>query len=144
MTLTLVPQAMARPGATFTFLGANAGAECDSCPFTRLCFGLTPGHSYRVTLARDVLHPCALHEGGKVRVVEVAPASFATSVESRLLRGTAATWSPIACRMPECANYALCHPVGHVPGRHEIVAQEGRLECPASFELAKVRLKPLD
>jgi len=143
MVLTLVPTAMSRKGLGFTFR-AEGGEECRGCPFRKLCFGLEPGHRYEVTTVRPVTHPCALHDGGKVHVVEVAEAPFPSSLEVRHLRGTAASWAPIACGMPECANYSLCHPVGPRPGRHEIVAEEGRLECPAGFDLAKVRLKPLD
>lgn len=143
MTLTLVPGPMASKGQAFTFLGPNAGPECDGCPFKRLCFGLEPGTHYEVRAVRSVTHPCGLHDEGRVHVVEVASAPFATSVETRLLRGTAATWTPIPCGMPECGNYALCHPTGIPPGRHEIVGQEGSLDCPAGYELTRVRLKGL-
>jgi uncharacterized protein len=143
VTLTLVPESGARVGAGFLFNGPNAGEECRGCPFQRLCFGLEAGKRYVVQKRRDVTHPCALHEGGRVRVVEVAEAPFATSLESRHLRGTAATWKPIPCGTPECANYALCHPVGARPGRHEIVAQESALECPAGYEVTKVLLRPM-
>ena len=142
MALTLVPENIAARGRGFVFSGAVAD-ECRACPLQRLCLGLEPGHRYEVTTLRGVWHPCALHDGGRVQVAEVAKAPFASSVESRLLRGTAASWTPIACGRPECPTYALCHPVGPRPGRHQIVAEEGRLDCPAGFELSRVRLAPL-
>ncbi|MEA3203107.1 MAG: uncharacterized protein QOI63_777 [Thermoplasmata archaeon] len=145
MPLTLVPDTLARRGLGFTFVGANAGPECAGCPFQKLCFGLQPGHRYEVTALREVTHPCALHEGGRVRVAEVVDAPFASTVETRLLRGTAATWTPIPCGMPECPTWALCHPVGPLPGvRDQIVAEEGPVPCPAGFELTRVQLKPME
>lgn len=143
MVLTLVPQALAQVGAGFGFAGPNRGEECRDCPFQRLCFGLRPGRGYEVTALRGVSHPCALHEGGRAHVVEVAEAPFATSLESRLLRGTAATWAPVPCGMPECANYALCHPA-RPPGRHQILETAGPLACPAGYDLQRVRFKPLE
>lgn len=143
MALTLVPAPLARPGAGFTFRQSDA-EECAGCPFKRLCLGLEVGHRYEVQRLRGVWHPCALHDGAKVQVAEVEEAPFPSSIERRHLRGTAATWTPVACGMPECANYALCHPQGPRPGRHEIVSDEGGLECPAGFELSKVRLRPMD
>ncbi|MES2155709.1 MAG: UPF0179 family protein [bacterium] len=152
MTLTLVPESMAKPGARFTYrgpnvprTGGNTGEECEGCPFQKLCFGLTPGHAYQVTALRAVTHPCALHDGGKVHVVTVAETDFVSSIETRHLRGTAAAWTPVPCGRPDCANYGLCHPVGPTAGaRHAIVANEGPLPCPAGFDLAKVRLKPME
>jgi uncharacterized protein len=144
MALTLVPTTLAAPGFRFTFAGANPGEECKGCPFQRLCFGLAPGHAYEVTALREVTHPCALHESGRVRVVEVREASFPTTLESRLLRGTAATWAPIPCGQPQCPQWKLCHPVGPVGGRrHEITAQGGEVPCPAGFDLTRVELRPM-
>ena len=145
MPLTLVPDTLARRGWGFTFAGANPGPECVGCPFQKLCFGLEPGHAYTVTSLRGVTHPCALHDGGKVHVVTVEETDFASSLETRLLRGTAATWSPIPCGRPDCGNYGLCHPVAATAGaRHEVTRQEGNLPCPAGYELTKVRLKRMD
>jgi hypothetical protein len=145
MALTLVPDTLARRGYRFTFNGPNTGPECQGCPYQKLCFGLAPGHRYEVQALRDVTHPCALHEGGKVRVAQVEEVSFSSTVETRLLRGTAATWTPIPCGRPDCPNWSLCHPVGPKPGiRHEVTAMEGALPCPAGFGLTKVRLKPME
>lgn len=142
MTLTLVPEPLAAPGYRFTFRGANAGEECQGCPFQKLCFGLDPGRRYEVRQLRDVVHPCGLHEGGRVRVAVVEEVSFPTTLETRLLRGTAASWTPIPCGRPECPQYALCHPAGTQPGaRHAIVGTHEAVECPAGFAITKVDLK---
>lgn len=143
--LTLVPDALAAKGFRFTFTGPNKGEECKGCPFQKLCFGLQPGHSYEVKATRPATHPCALHEGGKVRAVEVAEVSFPASLERHHLRGTAAPWTAPDCGRPSCVNWALCHPVGHHSGaRHAITAQKGALECPAGFDLERVELRPMD
>ena len=144
MPLTLVPDTLATVGHRFRFLGPNAGPECAGCPFQRICFGLEPGHAYEVRATREVTHPCALHDEGRVRVAEVEEVPVRTSLEARLLRGTAAPWVPMRCGRPDCPSYSLCHPVGALAGaRHQIVANEGRLPCPAGYDLAKVSLRPL-
>lgn len=142
MALTLVPADLARPGHRFTFRGANSGEECRGCPFKRLCFGLEPGRTYLVRTVRDVVHPCGLHDPGKVRVVEVEQASVATTVETRLLRGTAVAWTPVDCGMPECRNFGLCHPVGPEPGTpHAVTKSGGAVDCPMGYDLTRVELR---
>jgi uncharacterized protein (UPF0179 family) len=144
MALTLVPVSLAEPGYRFTFAGPNKGEECVGCPFQKLCFGLKPGHSYKVASVREVTHACALHDGGRVRVVQAEDVPFAASLERHHLRGTAAPWTAPDCGKPSCANWKLCHPVGHAAGaRHAIVAQKGALVCPAGFDLERVELKPM-
>lgn len=145
MTLTLVPESSANVGARFRFLGPNKGAECQGCPFQKLCFGLEPSRTYQVTVLRTVSHPCGLHEGGKAHVVEVEEVGFASSLETRHLRGTAASWTPMPCGRPDCASYGLCHPVGAKAGtRHAIEKNHGALACPAGFDLVKVTLRPME
>lgn len=144
MVLTLVPESHAAPGRSFFFVGPNLGDECQGCPFQRICFGLEPGRHYAVKAVREVVHPCNLHDGGRVQVVEVEPQPFATSLEEKHLRGTAATWVPIPCGMAECSNWSTCHPVGPTPGiRYEIKETGERMECPANFEVRRVRLGKL-
>jgi uncharacterized protein (UPF0179 family) len=143
--LTLVPDALAAPGYRFTFAGPNLGVECAGCPFQKLCFGLQPGRSYVVTKARPARQVCELHEGGKVRAVEVEEVPFPASLERRHLRGTAAPWTAPDCGRPMCVNWKLCHPVGHKQGaKHAIVTQKGPLECPAGFDLESVDLKLME
>ena len=142
--LTLVPEAASAKGSRFTFVGPNKGEECAGCPYQKLCFGLQPGHTYEVAKARELTHPCALHDGGKVRVVQVEEVPFTATVERRHLRGTAAAWEWLGCRKPSCRNWGLCHPQGHtVDAKHAIVAQHGKVECPAGYDLEKVELKPM-
>lgn len=142
--LTLVPAALAQRGYRFTFAGPNKGGECDGCPFQKLCFGLDAGRTYQVTGMREVTHPCALHDEGKVRVALVEEVPFAASLERHHLRGTAAPWKGPDCGRPSCSNWKLCHPVGHTAGtRHQIVAQRGALVCPHGLDLEHVELKPM-
>ncbi len=125
-------------------MGSNTGPECEGCPYQKICFGLQPGSTYQVTTVRDVVHPCALHDEGRVQVVMAEESDFATSIETKKLRGTATTWTPVPCGMPECPKYGFCHPLGPVGGRrYEVGADEGSMACPAGFELSRVRLKPM-
>ena len=141
-TLTLVPDTYAAQGTRFTYAaGPQPPEECAGCPFQKLCFGLAPGHRYQVKVLRDVTHPCALHDGGRVRVAEVEEVPFPSTVETRLLRGTAVTWSPLPCARPDCANYALCHPAGPQPGKHAVVASGDPVACPAGYEITRVELR---
>lgn len=144
MPLTLVPDGLAAKGFRFTFAGPDRAGDCAGCPFTKLCFGLQPGRTYEVRGLRDVRHPCRLHDGDRVRVVHAEEVPFPATLERRHLRGTAAPWTAPDCGRAHCANWALCHPVGHTAGaRHAIVAQRGPVECPAGFDLERVDLKPM-
>jgi uncharacterized protein len=143
--LTLVPSTLAKKGYRFTFAGPNKDIECAACPFQKLCFGLEPGRTYEVRQVRDVQHPCELHDEGKVRAVAVEEVTFPSSIERKHLRGTAAHWTPVDCGRPSCANWSLCHPVGHSSGaKHAIVKTHGAVECPAGFDVERVDLKKMD
>lgn len=140
--LTLVPDALAAGGYRFTFAGPSGGEECRGCPLQKLCFGLQPGRTYQVTAVRPASHPCGLHDGGRVRAVEVSEVPFTATLERRHLRGTAAPWTAPDCGRPQCPSYALCHPTGHASGaRHAVVRQLGPVECPEGFDLEKVEMK---
>lgn len=141
MRLSLVPVPHARPGFRFVFRGEN-NEECKGCPYRKLCFDLAPGHAYEVRAVRSITHPCALHDEGKVRVVEVEEVDVPATAARRHLKGTALHWTPPPCGMPACPAYGLCHPVGLAAGaKHEVTATLGVQPCPAGFDLERVRLK---
>lgn len=139
MTLTLLPNPTA--GDAFTFLGANQGEECEGCPFTGLCFKLEPLRHYEVITVRAVKHPCKLHDGDQVTVVEVVEAPIQTSVETKLMRGTATKWQPIACGRPTCSDYKLCHPRIEANVQYQIKSDDGAMDCPEGFALTKATLQ---
>ena len=142
MALTLVPEPLAEPGYTFTFLGPNKGAECQDCPVQNLCFRLEPGRRYRVTAVRGVTHPCNLHDEDRVRVCEVEEVPLATSIRSSALRGTAVTWNPVDCGHPACPQWAFCHPAGATGGaRYAVAGEDGAMDCPKGFAITAVRLR---
>ena len=138
--LSLAPDLHARPGHRFTAAGGPF-EECDGCPVQQLCFSVEAGRHYEVTEVRDVVHPCNLHEGG-MRVVQVEEASFNSALETKRLRGTAATFTPVDCGYPECANWTLCHPVGPARDVRYAIEEVGEaLACPMDYKLKRVRLK---
>lgn len=144
VALTTVPEALAEVGFRFAYMGDGGRAECPGCPVPQLCFALKPGRVYRVTSVRGVTHPCTLHDGG-ARVVEAQEVPFTTTLETARTRGTAATWRPVPCGYPECAKYALCHPVGPPSGaRYEIVQEGPKVACPMRYDIRAVRLRQLD
>lgn len=141
--LTLAPDLLAHEGMTFTFIGPNTGGECDGCPVQKLCFDLQPETRYKVTELRDVVHPCNLHEGG-MRVVTVEPTGFETTLDTKRLRGTAATFVPVDCGMPECTNWKLCHPVGPKRNvRYQVTSVGDAVDCPMNYNIKRVQLDPL-
>lgn len=144
VSLTLLPAAMAKRGAGFTFTGDPGDEACEGCPVRSLCFRLEPGYRYRVVEVRNKTHQCRLHDGDQVQVCTVEEAPMTSTVEARRLRGTAVHWDPIPCGFPECPNNPLCHPVGVPAGkRFQVEAEEGPVACPMHYDLRKVRLRRL-
>lgn len=138
--LSLAPDLLAKPGFQFTAAGGPY-EECEGCPVQKLCFSVEAGRHYMVKETRDVVHPCNLHEGG-MRVVHVEEAAFESVLETKRLRGTAASFVPVDCGFPECANWQLCHPVGPERGVRYAIEDVGRaLDCPMGYTLKRVRLK---
>lgn len=141
--LTLVPSTLARTGYRFRYQGDPGDEACDGCPVRSICYRLEAGRTYAVKEVRSVEHPCALHDGDKVRVCTAEPVPSVTTVEARRLRGTAVTWEPVPCGYPECDKYALCHPAGQPAGRYEVMDDLGDEECPMHYKLRRVRVQPI-
>jgi uncharacterized protein (UPF0179 family) len=140
MQLTLVPTTLATPGYLFRNYGDQNAEECDGCPVRAVCFKTPPGH-YEIVEVRDVQHPCKLHEG-TMSVCTAKEVPTVTTLEVKLLKGTATNWGAIECGFPECKNNALCHPrmdAGHM----EIVSVGETIECPMHYEIKQVSLRPL-
>lgn len=138
--LSLAPDLHARVGHRFTAVGGPF-EECEGCPVQKMCFSVEAGRHYEVQALRDVVHPCNLHEGG-MRVVEVDEAPFESALETKRLRGTAASFVPVDCGNPECANWNLCHPVGPQRDvRYGIEAIGDDVDCPMDYKLKRVRLR---
>ncbi|MGB1586009.1 MAG: UPF0179 family protein [Thermoplasmatota archaeon] len=138
--LGLAPDLLATPGYRFTATGGPY-EECDGCPVQKLCFAPEAGRHMEVKAVRSVVHPCNLHEGG-MRVVELDEASFATTLEAKRLRGTAATYSPPDCGHPTCPNWKLCHPVGPTRDVRYAVESVGEaVDCPMHYNLKRVHIK---
>lgn len=138
--LGLAPDLLARPGFRFTATGGPFD-ECEGCPVQKLCFGVEAGRHYEVTDLRDVVHPCAVHEGG-MRVVQLQEAAFDTTLETKRLRGTAAAFSPPDCGNPSCTLWAVCHPVGPTRDVRYAIEEVGDdVACPMHYKLKRVRLR---
>ncbi len=76
---------LARPGVEFIYYGP--AEPCKTCKLAGVCVGnLEPGRRYKILRVRSMpSHSCPpLHEGGKVRVVEVVEPSIEVAVEPRL------------------------------------------------------------
>ena len=71
--ITLIGNCLANKGLKFMHYGATS--ECESCRFKNTCIDtLEEGRMYIIKNVKNGEQPCMIHEGGKVRVVEVEKA----------------------------------------------------------------------
>ena len=137
--ITLIGKNLAEEGLKFIHYGASA--ECEACRFKSTCIdSLEPGRMYVITDVKETEHPCSIHEGGRVRVVEVEKADVKTLVDSK----KAFEGSMIVFEFPECDKECtmrdLCFPEGLYEGdKCKIVKTEGK--CIRGLTLSLVLLK---
>lgn len=129
-----------KEGEEFVFLGPQP--ECKDCRLKGPCLHLTLGQRYRITRRRDVHHDniCKLHEDG-VRVVEVAPVPYETSVRTpRAIEGSLVPYEFLPCGNLACRHYRLCHPAGLSDGtKVKLLRVEEAMECPVGYNIRRVR-----
>src|SRR5882672_2425187 len=84
-TITLLGELQSIAGERFLFRGPNDSpdAACAPCKLKGTCFNLEPQLVYEVKQVREKTHPCFLHEGGLVHVVEVEKAAQEVIVPAR-------------------------------------------------------------
>lgn len=141
--ITLIGKKIAKKGLVFMHCGA--APECEECRFKGTCVdSLEEGRLYIIRNVKDAEQKCKLHEGQKVKVVEVDKANIKALVDSK----RAFEGSMIAIKSPECEEtcemHELCFPEGLYEGdKCKIVKTLGRpsKKCAKGYELNTVILK---
>ncbi len=141
--VTLVGKSMAQPGSEFVTGAETPG--CKGCKFIPLCFNVPKGRRMRILGTRPVEHPCFIHEGGKVAVVEVEPSTFDAGVEAgAAVEGSTLHLVPWQCPVLECVNQPLCSQPRVAPGsKFKVKGVGGELQCPLGQRRRKVVLEPV-
>lgn len=141
--ITLIGKNLAEKGLKFMHYGSSA--ECEECRFKNTCIDtLEKGRMYIITDVKDTEHPCPIHEGGKVKVVEVERAEIETLVDSKkAFEGSMVMFEFPECQK-ECTMRDLCFPEGlHEGDKCNIVKNIGKSpnKCINGLNLRLVRLK---
>ncbi len=141
--ITLIGKELAEKGLKFIHYGPSA--ECEACRFKSTCIdSLEEGRMYKIIDVKDAEHPCPIHEGGKVIVVEVERSDIDALIDSK----KAFEGSMIIFEFPECNKDCtmrdLCFPEGvYVGDKFKIIKNEGKPlnKCINGLNLSKVILK---
>lgn len=145
-TLTLLGELQAKVGERFTFEGPNLAADsaCAPCRLQGICFALEEGESYEVASVRDKQHPCFLHEGGKVRVVEVERAEHDVVLPARgIIEGESVVYPERDCEFRGCTFWREC--VGaplRVGASYRVAAVGPVVPCPLGYALRRAHVVP--
>ena len=93
---------------------------------------------------KDTQHPCPIHEGGKVRVVEVEKSDIETLIDSKIaFEGSNIIFNPTPCDKV-CKVKDLCNPAGlYADDRAKIIKNKGKplIECAKGLDLNFVLLR---
>ncbi|MBM4240069.1 MAG: UPF0179 family protein [Euryarchaeota archaeon] len=141
--ITLIGKSLAKEGLQFMYTGSARG--CESCRFKNTCIDpLEEGRIYVINDVKGGEHSCPIHEGGKVKVVDVEKADIEALVDSK----KAFEGSMIAFDIPDCDEDCpirdLCFPRGlFKDDKCKIVKSIGKPDrkCIKGFDLSLVLLR---
>lgn len=141
--ITLIGINLAIEGLEFMHYGA--AALCEKCRFKNTCIDtLEEGRIYVITKVKDTQHPCPVHEGGKVKVVQVEKSDIKALIDSKVaFEGSNIIFNPPQCDK-ECELMHLCFPNGlYSDDKCKIIKNLGKppVECAKGLELRQVLLK---
>ena len=141
--ITLIGNNLAEKGLIFRHFGATS--ECEKCRFKNTCIdSLESGRMYKIRDVKDTEHPCTVHEGGKVKVVDVDKALIKAAIDSkRAFEGSNIVFSPPECD-EKCNLRELCFPEGiYQEDKCKITKKIGKPseKCPKGHNLSVVLLK---
>ncbi len=143
--ITLIGKSLAKRGLKFMFYGASS--ECDSCRFKNTCIDtLEPDRMYIIKQVKNGEQPCVIHEGAKVKVVEVEKAYVKCLVDTKKsFEGSNLVFRTPECDEMECAMREKCFPEGLFnDDKCKIIKNLGKpkYKCLQGRELSNVLLKP--
>lgn len=141
--ITLIGKNLADKGLVFRHYGASS--ECEKCRFKGTCIDpLESGRMYIIKDVKDTEHPCPIHEGGKVKVVEVDRAYIKAAVNSKkAFEGSKIVFFPPECD-EDCSMKDLCFPEGlYREDKCKIVKKVSKLnkKCAKGLDLTTVLLR---
>jgi uncharacterized protein len=141
--ITLIGKSLANKGLKFMHYGASS--ECEDCRFKNTCIDtLENGRMYIIKNVKDSEQPCLIHEGGKVKVVEVEKAYIRAVIDSKKsFEGSKIVFNPPECD-EECSLRDMCFPEGlYREDKCTILRNMGKpkQKCPLGRDLNMVLLK---
>jgi uncharacterized protein len=141
--ITLIGKKIAKKGLVFMHCGP--AKECETCRFRGTCVeSLKEGRMYIIRNIKDSEQSCSIHEGRKVKVVEVDEANITALVDSRgAFEGSMLSFNPPECDV-DCKMRDLCFPAGlYMDDKCKIVKNLGKspTKCSKGYDLSKVILK---
>lgn len=140
--ITLIGKSLATKG--LKFLHYEIATECERCRFKNTCIdSLEKGRMYIIKNVKDTEHYCPIHEGNKVKVVEVEKSLINALVDSK----SAFEGSMLVFNFPDCEDQCLmrdlCFPEGLKNGdKCKIVKNKGKPKnkCIKGFNLTEAVL----
>lgn len=144
--ITLIGATLAQEGQEFMHLGCTSA--CEKCRFKATCIdSLEKGRIYVITSVKDTEQSCPIHEGGKVKVVEVERSNIKALIDSKIaFEGSNIIFKPVECD-DKCKEKELCDPEGlYVDDRCKIVKNLGKskVKCSNGSDLSLVLLEVLE
>jgi uncharacterized protein (UPF0179 family) len=141
--ITLMGKKIAKKGLVFMHCGP--AQECETCRFKGTCVdSLKEGRMYIIRNIKDSEQNCPIHDGRKVKVVEVEEADINALVDSKgAFEGSMLSFKPPECDV-DCKARNLCFPEGlYLGDKCKIVKNSGKshINCSKGYDLSKVILK---
>ncbi|MGQ4834541.1 MAG: UPF0179 family protein [Candidatus Asgardarchaeia archaeon] len=142
---TLIGKALAKKGNKFLYVGDTM--VCKNCEYYKVCQeNLERKRVYEIVDVKNVEHPCNLHDGGSVVLVEVKEAEIETLIPSKkAIEGGITEFSPVDCTDINCKEYReLCQPLGLFKGdKVQIVKVLEKISCGKGKSFSKVIVRRL-
>ncbi len=141
--ITLIGKSLANKG--LKFMNYGAASECESCRFKNTCIDtLEVGRMYIIKNIKNGEQPCLIHDGNKVKVVEVERAYIRGVIDSKQsFEGSKIVFNPQDCD-EDCSLRDMCFPEGlYSDDKCKIIRNLGkpREKCPKGRDLSMVLLK---
>jgi uncharacterized protein len=141
--ITLIGTNLAEKGLEFMHCGESS--VCEKCRFKNTCIDtLEEGRVYIIKDVKDTHHPCPIHDGGKVKVVEVEKSDILALIDSKVaFEGSNIIFNPTSCDN-KCKQKELCSPEGlYKNDRCKIIKNLGKpqIECIKGLDLNLVLLR---
>lgn len=145
MSLTVVGEALARPGLVFRYDG-ETDAGCKSCKLHKVCHSkdLKVGREYAITGVRDVKHDVCHVFDGLVQVVEIdpkpLPVRVAIPVSATRGTGMSKHWDECGA---SCLLKGHCNPAALPQGvTAKFIKIEGDVPCLVGRKLKFATVEP--